>query len=87
MMDDRGQAIGISRFFLSLGVGGIVIWIVNEVTSPLFTHVQGQTADGSAGAQGTTWLQQGVEFLPIAMLFISVFGLVAYSVYAREVLR
>lgn len=86
-MDDRGQAIGISRFFLALGVGAVVIWIVNAVTTPLFTHVNGRTETGEAAATGTQYLQTGVDFLPIAMLGISFFGLIAYSVYSREVLR
>lgn len=86
-MDDRGQAIGISHFFLALGVGAVVIWIVKEVTAPLFTHVNGRTETGEAAATGTQYLQEGVAYLPVAFVGISFFGLVAYSVYTREAVR
>lgn len=86
-MDDRAQAIGIARFVLALGVGAVVVMILNEVTSPLFEHVEGQTASGDAAATGTQYLQEGVAFVPVVFLGISFFGLIAYSVYSREVLR
>jgi len=85
-MDDRGQSMGIARLFLSLLVGAVLFWIVKEVTTPLFAHIEGQTAQGSKAAEGTTYLQQGVDFLPIAFLLIAFFGLIAYSVFAREVI-
>jgi len=85
-MDDRAQSMGIARAFLSLLVGAVLFWIVKEVTSPLFEHVNGQTTPGSKAAEGTTYLQQGVDFLPIAFLMIVFFGLIAYSVFAREVI-
>jgi hypothetical protein len=84
--DTRGQAIGIARLFLALGVGAVVIWIVNLVASPLFDHAESTGATGTA-AQGTAWLQQGTAWLPIGFALISFFGLVAYSVFARGVLR
>lgn len=83
----RGQAIAITRLFLSLGVGAVMYWIIKEVTAPLFDHVGDSTTSGQAASEGTTYLQQGVDFLPIVFLMIAFFGLIAYSVYTREVLR
>lgn len=82
-----GDAIGIAKFVLALGVGAIVIWIVSEVTAPLFTHVEGETASGDAAATGTQYLQEGVNFLPVLFLGVSFFGIIAYSVYSRELAR
>ena len=86
-MDDRAQAIGIARLVLALAVGAVVYWIVDLVTDPLFSHVDGKTEPGSVGATGTSYLMEGVAYLPIAFLGISFFGLIAYSVYQREVIR
>lgn len=85
-MDNRAQAIGISQLFLGLGVGAVVFWIVSEVASPMFDIAKEQ-GSGEVATNGTTWLQQGVNFLPIVFLMISFFGLIAYSVYTRGVLR
>lgn len=85
--DNRGQAIGIARLFLGLGVGAVMLFIIGAVTAPLFTHVKGQTDPGSMGATGTMYLQQGIEGLALAFLLISFFGIVAYAVFSREVLR
>lgn len=81
--DDRAQAIGILRLFLSLGVGAVVIWIVTIVTDPLFDHA-GSSANDQVSNQGTQWLQDGVGFIPILFLGIAFFGLIAYSVYRRS---
>lgn len=85
-MDNRAQAIGIARFFLGLMVGAIVIFIVGEVTAPLFEHTGEQSQDQVA-TQGTAWLQQGIDYLPIFFLLISFFGLISYSVYSRRAVR
>lgn len=86
-MDERAQSIGIARLFLSLGVGAIIIWIVGSLTAPLFEYAGEQTQSGTVYAEATNWLQQGVDFLPLAFLLISLFGLIAYSVFRRGVLR
>lgn len=83
---DRAQAIGILRMFLSLFVGAIVIWIVNLTTSPLFEVSEPRT-DDQVSSQGADWLQQGLDYLPVLFLGIAFFGLIAYSVYRREVIR
>jgi hypothetical protein len=85
-MDNRAQAIGIARLFLGLGVGAVVFWIVSAVSEPLFA-IAGEQGSGQVATQGTTWLQQGVNFLPYMFALISFLGLIAYSVYRREVRR
>lgn len=86
MMDDRAQAIGILRMFLALVVGAFVVIIVQEVGNPLLDKAAEQGTD-STSAQGTTWLQEGVTYMPVLFLMIAFFGLIAYSVYRREVIR
>lgn len=85
-MDDRAQAIGIGRLFLSLGAGAIVFFIVGAVTAPLF-EMANEHGSGQVATNGTTWLQQAVDYIPIAVLFVSFFGLVAYAVFTRGILR
>jgi len=86
MIDDRAQSIGILRMFLSLAVGAFVVIIVREVGSPLLTKASEHGTD-STSAQGTAWLQEAVNYLPILFLGIAFFGLIAYSVFRREVIR
>jgi len=84
-MDNRADAQGIARLFLGLGVAVVIIWVVNLVTDPMFDYIGRQSVD-STGSQGTVWLQQGIDFLPLFFLLISFFGLVAYSVFKRQVI-
>lgn len=86
LSDDRAQSIGIARLFLSLTVGAFVIGIVWQITTPLLDHARDSGSDEVA-TQGTMWMQAGIDHLPIIFLFIAVFGLVALSVFQREVLR
>lgn len=81
-MDDRAQAIGIARLFLALLVGAIVIFIVNTVGGKILDHA-GQSGSGQVATTGTNYMTQAMQYLPIAFLFISFFGLIAYSVYSR----
>lgn len=86
-MNNRAQAIGIARLFLGLGVGAAVYWIVSLVTDPLFDHAKEQ-GSGQVATNATTWLQMGVDDVMIILfLFVSFFGLIAYSVYSREAVR
>ena len=85
-MDDRAQSIGIARFFLSLVVGAFVTWIVWEITSPLLDKAD-QTAEHPDAVEGVTWLSTAVDYLPIMFLGIAFFGLIALSVFQREMLR
>lgn len=86
-MDDRAQSIGIARFFLALVVGAFVFWIVSTVASPLLTEARATSADGSEGAQATEWIATAIDYFPMAVLFIAFFGLIALSIFQREMLR
>lgn len=86
MMDNRAQAIGILRMFLGLIVGAVVVMLVREIGNPILSKASEHGTD-STSAQGTAWLQEGVNYLPILFLMIAFFGLIAYSVYRREVVR
>lgn len=82
-MDTRGQSIGIARYFLALIVGAIMIWIVNEVTSPILSGAENSTTNATAN-QATMWMQDIIGYLPIAFLILGFFSLVVYSVFVRE---
>lgn len=84
-MNDRGQ-IGIVRLFLSLGVAAMLFWVIAEVTAPLFDYTSEQSSDPVAQT-GTQYLQQFGDFFLVFALFVSFFGLIAYAVFSREVLR
>lgn len=88
-MDTRGQggSIGIWRFFIALIVGGILIMMaLQPVAQPLLDGSMNATTNQTAN-QATSWLQAGVDNMPIIFLLISFFGLIAGAVYHREVLR
>lgn len=85
MLNNRAQAIGIARLFLGLGVGFIMVVIVNAVTGPLFDFAGAQSSDPVAN-NGTAWMQELVSNLPLMYAIISLFGLVAYSVFRRKVI-
>lgn len=82
--DDRGISIGIARFFLSLIVGAVMIFIVATVTDPILSRAE-TGSDGTAAAPGTGWLQQGIDFMPVLFVLVAGFGLVAYAVFRRQV--
>jgi len=84
-MDTRAQSIGISRFFLALIVGAIVTWLVWLVTDPILSRAS-STTNNSTANQATQWITSGTEWLPVAFLLISVFGLLVYAIFSREVL-
>ncbi len=87
LTNQRAQgAIGKIQFVASLIVGAVLVWILNAITKPLFEQAK-ESGSGETATQGTAWLQEGVNFVPILFLFIAFFGLVAYSVYSREVVR
>lgn len=85
-MNNRAQSIGIVGFVLSLVVGAIVYWVVSTVSDPILTRATEATTNPEAN-EATQWFREGVEFMPIAFMMIAFFGLVAYSVYHREVRR
>lgn len=85
-MADRGQTIGIVRFFLSLIAGSFIAWMVWEVTTPILERADAAEA-GQMGNEATGWITSGVEFIAIIFLGIAVFGLLILAIYQREVIR
>jgi len=77
------DSIGILRFFLSLAVGAVMVFIAQEITEPILTRASSRTA-GTDGATGTVWLEIAGEYLPIIFLGIAFFGFIAYSVFVRR---
>jgi len=83
--DQRGQAIGIARFILSLAVGAILVGAVLwPLANPLLERARGATSNPT-GNQATEWLQSLVDFMPMIFLVIAFFGLLVLAVYQREV--
>jgi TRAP-type C4-dicarboxylate transport system permease large subunit len=85
-MNDRGQSIGIARFFLALMVGAIMYWIATLVTDPLLAGSRNATNNATAN-QATQWFEQGVAAIPLAVTLIAFVGIIALSVFMREVDR
>jgi len=83
--DERGQSVGIAKFLLSLVVAGMLAWIVNRITKPILDGAEAEAAT-QTGARASAWFQTGVDSLFLAFLIIAVFGLIALSIYQREVL-
>jgi len=81
--DTRAQSVGIAKFLLSLVVATILAWIVQRVANPILDGATGNTAKAT---QSIAWMQSIVDNLFLVFLVIAVFGLVALSVYQREVL-
>lgn len=85
--EERAISIGIVRFFLSVfGIGSIMTFLVWEITAPILDRADTEGA-GTAAAEGTTWLNQGLDYLPVIFLLVGGFGLVAYAVFQRQVVR
>lgn len=85
-MNNRGQSIGIARFFLSLGVAAVVYWITDLVSSPILDQSQNVTNNATAN-QATQWFEQSVTYMPLGFALISFIGIIALSVFMREALR
>lgn len=85
-MDNRAQSVGLARFILSIIVGAPVVWIVWKVTDPILTGARGATNSSQAN-EATTWIGQGIDWLPILFLLIAFFGVIVLSIYQRELLR
>lgn len=82
---DRGQTVAIAEFVVSLIAGAVLFWIfVTKVGAEL--HARDTAAvSGTTWQNGTDWLWTIGQNLPLIMLGIGVFGLLAYAVYARGV--
>jgi len=83
-MDNRAQSVGISKFFLSLLVATILAWIVQIIADPI---LDGAPTNSAKATQSVVWMQAAVDNLFLVFLVIAVFGLIALSVYQREVIR
>lgn len=82
--DTRGQPIGIGRFFLALLVGGILFMVVlTPVATPLLQESMNAT-DHEKTNEATGWFQEWIEYTPIIMLMISVFGVLLVAVFQRN---
>jgi hypothetical protein len=84
--DTRAQSMGIARFILSLIAGVPVIWIVWKISTPILSGARATTNSTKAN-QATTWLEQGINWMPIWFLIVSFFGIVVLAIYQRELLR
>jgi len=86
---ERAQSIGIARLLLALGVGSIIIYITYRVTEPILSHASDSAPQDSVYSQGNEWMIQATDpqTLGIAVLVVSVFGLIAYSVFQRTRLQ
>ncbi|MDS0284760.1 hypothetical protein [Haloarcula onubensis] len=86
MMDTRAQSIGLARFILSLIAAAPIVWIVWETTGRILPGAKNATNNSSAN-QATVWIQDGIDWLPLAFLLISFIGIVVLAIFQREVLR
>jgi len=83
--DTRAQAIGLSRFFLALIVGAIMLVVIFRTTNPMLSRASNTTNNAQANA-ATDWMQAGINHLPVVILLLAFFSVVVYAVYAREIL-
>jgi len=85
-MDNRAQSIGLARFLLSLIVAAPLTWILWQVSDRILPEAKNATSNGTAN-QATVWIQDGVQWFPVALLLISFFGVIVLAIYQRELLR
>lgn len=85
-MDDRAQSVGLARFVLSLIAAVPIVWIVWESTSRILPGAKAGTNHSKAN-QATVWIQDGIDWLPMAFLLVAFFGIIILAIYQREVLR
>lgn len=86
-MDTRAQgSIGLSRLFLALGVGAIMLWMISMVADELLPGAKEATST-EARTQGTEWLMQTPELIAAFIMIIALFGTITYAIYQRQVIR
>jgi len=85
-MDNRAQSVGLARFVLSLIAAAPIVWIVWESTSRILPGAKNATNSTKAN-QATVWIQQGIDWLPLAFLLIAFFGIIVLAIFQREVLQ
>lgn len=81
--NNRGISIGISQFLLTLAVGAIMLYLISQVSENVLPGAREATNNETAN-QGTAWIQQGVDLLPIVILLIAFLSLIVLAVYQRE---
>jgi len=85
-MDNRAQSVGLARFILSLIAAAPIVWIVWESTSRILPGAK-NAKNSTKANQATVWIQQGIDWLPLAFLLIAFFGIIVLAIFQREVLR
>lgn len=85
-MRDRAQSVGLARYILAFIAGVPVLWIVFKITTPILDGASTATNSSKAN-QATTWLEQGVNFMPVWFLLVGFIGLLTLAIFQRELLR
>jgi uncharacterized sodium:solute symporter family permease YidK len=86
-MDQRGQAISLTRVFLYFGVAAFVIGVLfNEAGMAIIQGSQA-AADSSQGQQAALWSQQFVELLPLFVMLSGLLSVIIAAVFQRERIR
>lgn len=83
-MNERGQSIGIARFFLALGVGGVLYYIAERVTTPVLDRA-GNTTTNATANQATMWMRDAVDLMPVLILVLAFLGGILLALWQREV--
>jgi hypothetical protein len=75
------QSVGFIQFFVSLGAGAIMFWMVNELVPQQRDFVKTSKAmENSLFASSTEWFQVLITNLPIIILGIASIGGIAFAV-------
>jgi len=82
-MNNRAQSIGIARMILTLAVGAVVIFLVSTVGESVLPGAKNATTNSTAN-QGTTYMMQVSELLPVTIALLSFFGLIVLAIYLSE---
>lgn len=83
-MDDRAQSIGIARFFMTIGVGAVCLFLLTTVGDPMLNSSQNATNNATAN-MGTTYLSQAMDLAPFLIVLAALIGVVMLAVYQREI--
>jgi branched-subunit amino acid ABC-type transport system permease component len=75
------QSVGFMQFFVSLGAGAVIYWLVQELVPAQRSYVSSSKAmENSLFAASTEWFQVLVTNLPIILLGICSIGGLAFAV-------
>jgi len=85
-MDTRAQSIGLGRYFLVLAVGAIASWVVGMFATKLLPGAK-SAGSSSYATQGSTWLQQGTDLIPVFVVLTALFMMVVLAVHQRGAVR